>query len=110
MTPNATCMNKLEPILPFHVQEHRQWIFLRQILPLHLSKRTRFSVCKRSLNSSFTEVPTCDAEFVIIAHTSDKSPCLQFLSAGKNVSGVRLQVVPCLEPKLSLLYCIWTLY
>lgn len=63
-------MSKLEPILPFHVQEHRHWIFLRQILPLHLSKRTRFSICKKSLNSSFTEVPTCDAEFVIIAHTS----------------------------------------
>lgn len=63
-------MSRLEPVHPLHVQVPQPLDFCEEVtVPLILSKRTMFSICKKTL-TSFTEVPACGFEFDTIVHSS----------------------------------------
>lgn len=49
VTPNATCMSKLEPILPFHVQGYSHWNSVRERFFLSTSLREQGSLSVKTL-------------------------------------------------------------
>lgn len=64
-------IGRLEPVFSLHVQALQSLDFCEKVtLPLTLSKRTVFPICKNPLNSSLTVVPGYGSEFDTIVRRS----------------------------------------